>query len=80
MAQLQMILKYKKITTNDKSKESSVPKIVIEGFNRPSLLNRGGFSILANGLLGSGSEGVPSTRVHLPTLLPLPIMLYRIKL
>lgn len=42
------------------------PKIVIEGFNFPSLLNNGRFSIFAKGLLGSGSLGVPSTRAQQP--------------
>lgn len=42
------------------------PRIVIDGFNLPSLLNNGGFSILANGLFGSGSLGVPSTRAQHP--------------
>lgn len=42
------------------------PTIVIEGFNLPSTLNKGGLSILANGLFGSGSLGVPSTRDQLP--------------
>lgn len=44
------------------------PKIVIEGFNLPSLLNNDGFSIFAKGLFGSGSLGVPSTRAQLPIL------------
>lgn len=44
------------------------PKIVIDGFNFPSLLNKDGFSILANGLFGSGSLGVPSTRAHEPII------------
>lgn len=35
------------------------PKIVIDGFNFPLLSNNGGFSILAKGLFGSGSDGVP---------------------
>lgn len=56
-----------------------LPKIVIDGLSFPSLLNSGGFSILANGLLGSGSEGVPSTLAHLPTLEPFPIMLCNTK-
>lgn len=51
-----------------------------EGFNFPSLLNNGGFSILAKGLLGSGSVGVPSTRAHLPILLSRPMMLCSTKL
>ena len=40
--------------------------MVVDGFNRPSLLNNDGLSILANGLLGSGSEGVPSILDHFP--------------
>lgn len=40
--------------------------MVIEGFNLPSSLNRGAFSILANGLSGLGSHGVPSTRDQHP--------------
>lgn len=40
--------------------------MVIEGFNLPSSLKRGAFSILANGLSGLGSHGVPSTRVQHP--------------
>lgn len=56
------------------------PNIVMEGFRRPSFLNNGGFSILAKGLFGSGSEGVPSTLVHFPSLLPRPIMLCSTKL
>lgn len=42
------------------------PRIVIEGISLPSLLNKEGFSIRVNGLLGSGSEGVPSTRLQHP--------------
>ena len=49
-----------------------LPKIVIEGFNLPSVLNNGGFSILANGLFGSGSLGVPSTRAQHPITEPRP--------
>lgn len=56
-----------------------LPKIVMEGFSFPSLLNNGGFSIFANGLFGSGSDGVPSTLAHLPTLEPLPMMLCNTK-
>uniref|UniRef100_A0A034WV40 Uncharacterized protein n=1 Tax=Bactrocera dorsalis TaxID=27457 RepID=A0A034WV40_BACDO len=48
------------------------PNIVIEGLSLPSLLNSGGFSILANGLFGSGSDGVPSTLDHCPIMDPLP--------
>lgn len=48
------------------------PKIVIDGFNFPSLLNNDGFSILANGLFGSGSLGVPSTRAQQPIVEPRP--------
>lgn len=44
------------------------PKIVMDGFNLPSLLKSEGFSILAKGLLGSGSLGVPSTRAHEPIM------------
>lgn len=42
--------------------------MVIDGFSLPSLLNSAGFSILANGLFGSGSLGVPSTRAHEPII------------
>lgn len=52
----------------------------MEGFNFPSELNNGGFSIFANGLFGSGSLGVPSTRAHFPTLEFLPIILCKTKL
>lgn len=38
----------------------------MEGFKRPSSLKRGAFSVLAKGLSGLGSEGVPSTRVQHP--------------
>lgn len=51
---------------------SYLPNIVIDGLSLPSLLNNGGFSILANGLFGSGSLGVPSTRDHLPIVEPRP--------
>lgn len=61
-------------------KSSSLPKIVMEGFNFPSVLKSGGFSILANGLFGSGSLGVPSTLAHFPTREFLPIMLCKTKL
>lgn len=47
----------------------------MEGLSFPSLLKRGGFSIFAKGLFGSGSDGVPSTLAHLPTLDPLPMIL-----
>jgi hypothetical protein len=40
--------------------------MVMEGFNLPSSLKRGAFSILANGLSGLGSQGVPSTRDQQP--------------
>lgn len=46
--------------------------MVIDGLSLPSLLNKGGFSILAKGLLGSGSLGVPSTRDHCPIVDPRP--------
>lgn len=42
--------------------------MVMDGFNFPSLLNNEGFSIFANGLFGSGSLGVPSTRAQHPTV------------
>ena len=35
------------------------PKMVMEGFNWPSSLNKDLQSILAKGLFGSGSTGVP---------------------
>lgn len=41
----------------------------MDGLRRPLLLNNGTFSILAKGLLGFGSQGVPSTRAHAPTVL-----------
>ena len=50
------------------------PMTVIEGFNLPSLLNKSGMSSLAKGLLGLGSFGVPSIRVHIPILLSQPII------
>jgi hypothetical protein len=56
------------------------PRIVIEGFSLPSQLKSGGFTILAKGLLGLGSQGVPSTRVHCPTWLPCPTILYKKRL
>ena len=56
------------------------PRIVIEGFSLPSQLKSGGFSILAKGLLGLGSQGVPSTLVHCPTWLPCPTTLYKTRL
>lgn len=48
------------------------PRIVIDGFSLPSELKREGFSILANGLFGSGSLGVPSTRAQHPIVEPRP--------
>lgn len=54
-----------------------LPRIVMEGFNLPFTLKSGGFSILANGLFGFGSQGVPSTRAHSPTTLLRPTMLWR---
>ena len=39
----------------------------MEGLSLPSGLKRPMISSLANGLLGFGSHGVPSTRVHDPT-------------
>lgn len=38
----------------------------MEGFSLPSSLNKGALSILVNGLLGLGSQGVPSTLDHDP--------------
>lgn len=58
---------------------NKVPRIVIEGLSFPSLLKSGGFSIFAKGLFRSGSEGVPSTLAHFPTLEPLPMMLCNTK-
>jgi len=55
------------------------PSIVIEGLSLPDELNNGGFSILAKGLFGLGSQGVPSTRDHFPILLPRPMILLRIR-
>ena len=46
----------------------NLPTMVIEGFNLPSWLNNGWLSVLAKGLLGLGSLGVPSTLVQSPTL------------
>lgn len=51
------------------------PRIVIDGFSLPSQLNNEGFSILANGLFGSGSLGVPSTRAQQPTVDPRPTVI-----
>jgi len=51
----------------------------MEGLSLPFVLNNGKFSIFANGLLGLGSQGVPSTRAHLPTLVPVPMTLCRIR-
>lgn len=51
----------------------------MEGLSLPLTLNNGKFSIFANGLLGLGSQGVPSTRAHSPTLVPVPIILCRIR-
>lgn len=48
------------------SKYYDLPKIVIEGLSRPSLLKSAGLSIFANGLFGSGSLGVPSTLAQQP--------------
>ena len=45
----------------------------MDGFKRPSVLKRGVFSILANGLSGLGSHGVPSTRVQQPITLLEPV-------
>ena len=53
---------------------------MIEGFSLPSQLKSEGFSILAKGLLGLGSQGVPSTLVHSPTWLPRPTILYKTRL
>lgn len=49
----------------------------MDGFRRPSVLKRGAFSILANGLSGLGSQGVPSTLVQQPisVLEPIKIIL-----
>ena len=47
--------------------------IVMEGLSLPSLLKSGTFSILAKGLLGLGSLGVPSTLVQLPILVFIPM-------
>ena len=54
-----------------------IPRIVMDGFRRPSVLKRGAFSILANGLSGLGSQGVPSTLVQQPisVLEPIKIIL-----
>lgn len=56
------------------------PITVIEGLSLPSVLKRSAMSSLANGLLGLGSLGVPSTRVHWPTMLFHPTMVYRMQL
>ena len=53
---------------------------MIEGFSLPSQLKSEGFSILAKGLLGLGSQGVPSTLVHSPTWLLCPTILYKTRL
>lgn len=45
----------------------------MDGFSRPSLLKSGKLSILAKGLSGFGSHGVPSTRAQLPIFTSLPV-------
>lgn len=56
------------------------PRIVIEGLSLPSELKSEGFSILAKGLLGLGSQGVPSTLAHCPIWLPRPTILCKTRL
>ncbi len=51
--------------------------MVIDGLSLPSSLNRGKLSILANGLFGLGSFGVPSTLLHDPTEVFMPMTVYR---
>ena len=51
------------------------PRMVMEGLSWPLLLKRAEFSILAKGLLGFGSSGVPSTLAQAPTLLLHPMTL-----
>lgn len=46
----------------------------MDGFRRPSSLKSGAFSILAKGLSGFGSQGVPSTRVQAPISLFEPVV------
>ncbi|VDN42825.1 unnamed protein product [Gongylonema pulchrum] len=52
---------------------TSDPRIVSDGFSRPSILNNGLLSSLAKGMFGLGETGVPSTRAHAPTTLRHPI-------
>lgn len=53
-----------------------LPNMVIDGFSLPLLLNNGRLSILAKGLFGFGSHGVPSTRDQAPIFEFLPTTLY----
>lgn len=52
--------------------------IVIDGFNLP-FVNNDWWSILAKGLFGSGSEGVPSIRAQQPINEFQPIIEYKIQ-
>ena len=54
--------------TISQSRYSTLPKMVIDGLSLPSALKSATLSILAKGLLGLGSQGVPSTRDQLPTV------------
>merc|ERR1712008_292068 len=53
-----------------------LPNIVMEGLSCPLTLNSELFSILAKGLLGFGSSGVPSTLLQFPTEEFHPMTLY----
>lgn len=55
------------------------PKMLNAGLSFPSQLNSGTFTTSAKDLFGPGSEGVPSTLAHLPTLEPMPIILCNAK-
>ena len=56
--------------------DKDLPMTVIDGLSFPSGLKVSLTSTLANGLLGLGSLGVPSTRVHCPMVTFQPITLY----
>jgi len=57
----------------------ALPMIVMDGLKRPFGRNKSSISSLANGLLGFGSNGVPSIRVHGPTIVFQPRMLYNMQ-
>lgn len=56
--------------------DKDLPMTVMDGLSFPSGLKVSLTSTLANGLLGLGSLGVPSTRVHCPMVTFQPITLY----